>query len=235
MSTPALEITAPSVSRVDWAELGPHIANKWEQGEHITAIAKTGGGKSYLIRHGLMPMCRNDRICVIDCKGDDPTWRGFGTDVTALPRYRVRQGPEHYRLLVHDDRADGRAQVHAAMERMYKQKEWIIVLDETRAVYDSTDPGLGLRGQVERLWLRGRSRELTVIAGTQAPTWVPSSMYSQASHLFIGRILDRRARQRLREIGGNIDVLEHAIASLQPYEFVVVTDYGESLYITKVK
>jgi hypothetical protein len=229
--------TPASVPFVAWSELRRELGGAWDEGQHVSVIAQTGGGKSFLMRHGLMPLCSADRVAVIDCKGDDPTWRGFGERVARIPRYQLfrdDERPEHYRIVTPDDVNDARGQVTDLLRSAYRAGRWIVVLDETRALADPRAPSLGLQPYLDQMWLRGRSRKVTVVAGTQAPRWVPRAMYDQASHLFIGRILDREARKRLREIAGFSDAIEPTVAALGKFDFLYIGDYGDRLAVTRV-
>ena len=102
---------------------------------------------------------------------------------------------------------------------------WTVYLDELRLF---TDPKyLGLAPRVERLWLFGRSRKITVIAGTQAPRWVPAAFYEQSRHHFIFRVQDTRAIKRLGEIGGDVDAIEATVPTLESHEFLYIDPKGQ--------
>lgn len=180
------------------------------------------------------------RNLIIDVKGDDETLEGVGKRVTEVPRndpyLRKRREPDSlwYRLIVHDDWAKAREQVREALARVYRQGDWTIYLDETRNLTDPRVPSLNLRNYVEQIWLRGRSRGVEVVGMTQAPRWVPSSFYDQPSFVWIGRINDERAHQRLREVGGLRKEHLPVIANLQRREFLVVGDGGDYQAITTV-
>jgi hypothetical protein len=73
-----------------------------------------------------------------------------------------------------------------------------------------------------------------MVSMTQAPRWVPSSFYDQPSFVWIGRINDERAHQRLREIGGLKRPHLGIIQKLQRKEFLVVGEGGDYTAITKV-
>jgi hypothetical protein len=223
---------------------------------HVSAVAVTGGGKSFLVRYGLVPLWSDYRVLVLDVKGDDPTYAGFGQVVGAFPQEELQpQQPNSerqriYRLVVPEwEFTTGRRETEGlrrarqvageAMDIAYKQGKWVIVLDETRAITDATSNfGLGLRGVVENIWQRGRSREVTMVACTQQPIWMPSSFYSQPSILYIGRMLEPPT-DHLREIGGDTRLMRQVLPQLRgrrnggPDFLVVERDSGE-MRITKV-
>lgn len=87
-----------------------------------------------------------------------------------------------------------------AMLRCYRDRRWIVDLDEVFTLGE-----LGLTRVMNTLWKNGRSMDTGVWAGTQEPFNVPSSMYRQAQHLFLGGINDKRAHARFAEIVGGFD------------------------------
>ncbi len=175
-------------------------------------------------------------MCVIDVKGDDPTWAGFGKPVKAIPRFHWNnKEPEHYRLIVPEAVDEGKMVVTTALDRMYREGNWVIVVDELRALTDPRPPNLGLQPLLDRVWLRGRSRELTLVAGTQAPRWVPSSFYDQPTHVFISRIRDTDVQKRAREIGGFDRSMDHVLNALPKQDWLYVGDSGDVVMHSKVE
>ena len=232
------------IPRKDWEEVSVDIAKKWKPDDspHHSVICLTGGGKSYLCTRGLLPMRGWRRVLILDVKGDDDTLDGIGRRVRQLPRKDPWKKPwgereaNHlwYRLIVYDDIAKAREQVRNALAHVYKQGDWTVFVDETRHLTDPRPPALNVRAYVEQLWLKGRSRRVEVVGATQAPRWMPSSFYDQPSFVWIGRINDERAHQRLREIGGLKRDHLPVIQRLQKREFLVVGDSGGYTAITRV-
>lgn len=230
------------IPRKNWEEVKFDIYDRWKPKDspHHSIISLSGGGKSYLATRGLLPMRGWRRTLIIDNKGDDETLRDVGKKVRQLPRrdpwIRRRQQPDSlwYRLMVHDDWGKARDQVKDALAHVYRQGDWTVFVDETRNLTDPRVPSLNLRNYVEQIWLRGRSRGVEMVSMTQAPRWVPSSFYDQPSFVWIGRINDERAHQRLREIGGLKRQHLGIIQRLQRREFLVVGDGGDYTAITKV-
>lgn len=225
---------AEPATRVPWDEHLRFMAQAWTPGDHVSVFAQTHAGKSVLVR-ALLVLVRDERIITFDCKGDDPEITG--QPIRRLPRRMGRalslQQKHHYRIVAPDNRAQARAVVGDALNASYAEGDWVVNLDEVRAITDPRDPGLGLAALVERDWIRGRSRRITVIASTQGPRWVPSSMYDQATFVYLSRLLDTRARKRVREIGGDTDRIITAMDSLGKHEFVFLTQDGEHCEIVK--
>lgn len=230
------------IPRKSWQEVKYDIYDMWKPKDspHHSIISLSGGGKSYLATRGLLPMRGWRRALIIDNKGDDDTLRDVGRKVKQLPRsdptFRRRKKPSSrwYRLMVSDDWGKARQQVQDALAQCYRMGDWTIFVDETRNLTDPRVPSLGLRNYVEQIWLRGRSRGVEMVSMTQAPRWVPSSFYDQPSFVWIGRINDERAHQRLREIGGLRREHLPVIQRLQKREFLVVGEGGDYTAITKV-
>lgn len=225
-----------------WEEVKFEIFRRWRPNDapHHSIISLSGGGKSYLATRGLLPMRGWRKTLIIDNKGDDETLRDVGKRVRQLPKrdpiFQDRKEPSHswYRLMVYEDWAKAREQVKDALAHVYRQGNWTVFVDETRNLTDPRIPSLNLRNYVEQIWLRGRSRGVEMVSMTQAPRWVPSSFYDQPSFVWIGRINDERAHQRLREIGGLRRTHLGIIQRLQKREFLVVGDGGDYTAITRV-
>lgn len=225
-----------------WKEVKFDIYKRWrpKDSPHHSIISLSGGGKSYLATRGLLPMRGWRRTLIIDNKGDDETLRDVGRRIRQVPRrdpwLRGKKEADSlwYRLMVHDDWGKAREQVKDALAQCYSQGNWTIFVDECRNLTDPRVPSLNLRSYVEQIWLRGRSRGVEMVSMTQAPRWVPSSFYDQPSFVWIGRINDERAHQRLREIGGLRRQHLGIIQRLQRREFLVVGDGGDYTAITKV-
>lgn len=202
------------IPHAEWGDIYNRVGNLWlpKKTPHHSIIAQTRGGKSYLIGNGILPLIQDEKVLIIDVKGDDPTFAEIGKPVHRIPRQGSRtfwdwmsegKPREHwYRLIVKEDWAEARKQVHQALQTCYREQNWTVVLDETRALTDPRPPGLNLSPMVEQMWLRGGSKGICVVAATQGPRWVPRSFYEQAQFHWIGAVEDEDSQKRLREIGG---------------------------------
>lgn len=208
---------------------------------HHSILGQNGSGKTHLIVHGLLPLCLDDKVCIIDNKGDDPVLRASGAKpVRVLPRELKRATFDDgqpksawYRLVVSDDYGRAQDQVGRALQQMYREGNWVVILDETRAISDPRSPGLGLQPELDRLWLRGRSRNISVIASTQAPRWVPSSFYDQCQFVWCSRIRDERAHQRVMEIGSMTRAHIPLIAKVRKRRWVYMDDEEEETWMAE--
>lgn len=170
------------------------------------------------------------------------------------PDAERQKQPEHYRLIVPDwqwnpsARTDeegfsrARQVVGTALDQTYREGDWVVILDEARALTDVKAPGLNLRGLIIRDWVKGRYKGVTVVALTQSPVEVPGQMYDQATHLYLGHNQDFRRLSRLKEIGGNAKVIEQVVSQLEPGdgqggtrpEFLFLGNKGRTMQIVSV-
>lgn len=211
------------IPQMSWDVVKSRVNQYWQAREapHISIMAQTRAGKSYLVRHGLLPLCRHDRVLFVDVKGNDRTINGLGRPVRRIPTklHRVRQlwrgeQPEDnwFRLVVFDDprRPDiARNQVEDAFMRVRDDGDWVVVLDELRAITDPQAPGLHLKNWYEYFVLRGGSNGIATISCSQEPRWCPGSFYTQSNFYFFSRLEDEATHKRLAEVGSTKAILPH--------------------------
>lgn len=211
------ELVIPQVS---WDDVRRRVNRLWRTREspHHSIVGLTGSGKTYLVRHGLLDMAKWDRVLIVDVKGDDRTLQGLGKPVRHLPGvlYAAKKAIEEekprqnwFRLVTYEAYADAHDQVGEAFDRVYAEGDWIVVIDELRAIVDPRPPGINLRPMWERFMLRGRSRGVGMVNLTQEPRWVPGSFYTQPSFLWLSRVEDEASQKRVAEIGGSRALLPH--------------------------
>lgn len=204
-----------AIPDMGWEAIRSRLAKYWvaREAPHISIMGQTRSGKSYLTRHGIMPLCKWDRVLFVDVKGDDRTLQGLGKPVRSIPskilqsaKRLVRDdepGGNWFRLVTYDDWDRAREQLNEAYSRIYSEGDWVIVHDELRAITDARPPGLRLASHWERFILRGGSKGIATVNLSQEPRWCPGSFYSQGSFYFFSRIEDERAQKRLSEVGSS--------------------------------
>lgn len=230
-----------SIPAKSWNQIIARVDKLWQPqfAPHHSIMGQNGAGKSHLIVHGLLPLVTDDKVLIIDNKGDDPVLNAAGAkSVRHLPRNIRRATMDDgkpksawYQLKVYDDTPRAQDQVGNALRQVYAEGNWIVVLDETRAISDPRSPGLGLQPELDRLWLRGRSRHISVIAATQAPRWVPSSFYDQCQFVWCSRIRDERAHQRIMEIGSMTRAHIPHIARIRKRTWLYMDDEEEETWL----
>lgn len=245
---------AEGVPRLEWVEFARMWAPQLHGGEHITIIASTGDGKTHMIRWGILPLYRRDPVLIIDAKRDQgtlSTYGGCGRVMSRFPgyadrlRFRARRDdspawakdPEVWRLRPAEyrwkpgaktsdrDYQAARRLVGGAIDRVLHEGRWALVVDDVALVTDKDPPGLDLGAPMRAAWKLGRDKLLTVIAATQEPVSVPSEMWSQPSHIFLGGTTDERRYERMGEIGGDRRVIQVVVSRLAKREFLYV--HGE--------
>lgn len=240
--------TVGGIPTVPWSTVQHYVNRAWdpENCPHHALIGLTGSGKTYLGINGILgTMCANDRVLIIDSKGDDKTIGSTGRPVKKIPanpwyvgiNRSKRQEPRAfwYRLVVSDERTEGREQIANALSRVYKEGDWVVYLDETYDITTARAPFYNLAPMMEQIWRKGRSRRVSTISATQQPAWVPRTMYDQASFAWIGRIRDRDRQKRLLDIGGMTKDELPIISGLKRREWLLAADNGEYFAKTTVK
>lgn len=193
--------SVPGVPEVPWASfLADHFI--WRQGEHVSLIGPTGGGKTTL---ALGILHRRRYTVVLASKPRDRTLDAL-TRRGASPRYRrIRSwppGPMDESVILWPESRDlagarrrQQQAFHAAHQAIYQSGAWCIFADDMWFLCNV----LKLGADLEMLYANGRSIGVSVVAGIQRPAHVPLMAYDQATHLFFWRDNDE---SNLRRIGG---------------------------------
>lgn len=227
--------------RIPWDEMYEILDERWHAGQHFAIFSPTEGGKSHLIRHGLLTLWRRYPVLWIRFKARDDTTPGFGTLVDRYPvvermKYRARgrnspawdDDPEHFLLQLpryhFDPHAIGdkseswnhaRRVCGEALDRAFREGGWLVVIDEIQAVNGKRPPALDLESALENCLQRGRTQPLTLIAAAQQPAWNAPSVYDQARWVALGRTLDEARFERIGQLGGSRERIEMVLPTLR--------------------
>ncbi len=214
--------------KVDWATVKKQIGRDWRQGEHVVIIGPTGCGKTTFLTE-LLDMRKH--VMFFGTKVYDDTYnkmlkKGFKryetwdsipawqTRVMLWPKFNTRTSN------VADMYAKQRAAFLPALNRMFHERNWTVVLDELH--YLTNDLRLGK--EIAMYHHQGRSSGLTMVDGFQRPANIPLIVYGSARYAIIWRTkqLDTDAA-RLVEFGGmnKREMLENMM-DLERYEFIMV-------------
>lgn len=245
------------VERVPWPEHFAYLEENWstvdEHGrpsaQHCSIFAPTEGGKTHLIRRGILPLWQKYPVLWLLYTPKDatiggmarkvkqyPTWDArlryasrpvdspkWETDpewfVLTLPRFKWSPDMRRYK---NPEWVRARTIAGQAIDRAFRDGGWVLVIDEVRAFTDSDEPSLALTSVLENAWQRGRKQPLTIIGATQQPANAPGSMYDQPRHVYLGQTLDTGRYQRISEIGGNTELIKRILPTLGPREFLYV-------------
>lgn len=235
------ELDQEPVPRLEWEEVADYLGEEWHAGQHVAIFAPTEGGKSHLIRYGLLPFWRRYPVLWVRFKQRDDSTADFGTRIDRYPvlertKYRLRRrdsdawedDPEWYLLQLGAYRFDAAAPQdkssawrHArgvcgeAMDRAFREGGWVLVIDEIRAITGNRPPALDLEPTLENCLQRGRTQPITVITASQQPAWNAPSVYDQARFVALGRTLDEARFERIGQLGGDRERIEAVLPTLK--------------------
>lgn len=201
------------------------LSDPFERNAHQVVYGTTGSGKSYLIRHGILPIWPYARTVILDVKsGRDRTWQDYGAPVEELPPAfaHLGDGPAkmRYRLIVR--RADAKQQIRRLLEQVRDEGHCVLVIDESRSVTEREQIGLG--SLVENLILEGRGLGITLIMGAQSTAWAVSALKDQPSAFWIGRQRHQKQAMELATIAGYGRELVPTISAIPPRHWL----YGDA-------
>jgi hypothetical protein len=207
----------------------------------MTIMGQTRSGKSYLVRHGILPLCKWDRVLILDAKGDDPTLQGLGKPVSRIPVFmrgmkrlmrEDRPRDNWYRLKIVRGWEAAHDQVGEALERVYREGDWIVVVDELRHLVDTRPPGIKLRDPWEELMMRGGSRGICMVNLSQEPRWLPSTFYTQGSFYWFSRLEDERVQSRICEVGSSKALLPH-LQSIPKRKWIMMDNLDDDRFFAR--
>lgn len=222
-----------------WPRVQNYVNSLWdpEQIPHHSIVAQTRGGKTFLATEGILkPMCKYDRVLIVDTKGDDPSLQ-VGQPVKRIPkntwytgmgRRRDKPYEKWYRVIAPKNRQSAHDMIGEVLDNCYDEGEWVIYIDELWEVTGKFhEDGLDLGGIMSRLWRKGGYRHVSVVSGTQTPVAVPRLFYDQAGFAWIGAIRDEDRQKRLLEIGGISKKDLPVLSTLKRRQWLLCADGGE--------
>lgn len=180
----------------------------WKQDQHITLIGTTGCGKTTL---ELDLIEAREYVIFLGTKEEDDTQEQLGP-----LGFRIARSPKDisldisHRWVLHPGKMKKpgektrdainrlREFYQEALSYTFEQTSWAVIIDEGRFICDY----LGLKDEVQLLYLQGRSQHNSVVMGTQRPRWVPIEAFDAATHLFFFKDNDLGNIQRISELAG---------------------------------
>lgn len=210
----------------------------YEAGQHVTVLAPSGGGKTYMAQQLLEKTITTELTAVmLVMKPRDSTVQSYATrnklrivrdwpptGGNAMARV-FREKPKGWVLWPREtgdpDLDDERHEAifRRAIRERYRKGQTIIFADETYSLEKEMDLGKDLN----RVWTKGRSMGTGLWAASQRPRHISLWAY-QSHHLFIGKDPDVQSQKRLAEIGGGIDpdAVLATMDKLERYEFIYI-------------
>lgn len=206
----------------------------WRQGEHVSLIGPTGGGKTTL---ALEILPRREWAVAIGTKPKDDTLEALVRQPGWVRQREFKPTARTKKIVLWPKATALRSQKHQAevlsqaFDDIFAMHNWCIFADEVRYLCKS----LGMQPLCESMWLQGRSIGISFVTATQRPAHVPLEMYSQATHVFLWQDSDRYNLRRLGEIGGvNTAAVVHTVPTLERHEVLYVDTRTRLLVRTRV-
>jgi hypothetical protein len=213
---------AERAPRVPWQDF---ITDRfhWRHGEHVAMIGPTGQGKTTLLRY-VLP--KHPYVVIFATKPRDRSMNQFmaqgyeridrwrSVDPKTMPRRILWPDATH----LHSEQQQA-ATFRDAMARIYREGAWTVAIDELWFIINK----LGLGSEVKTYLLQARALDISLVAATQRPYWVPSEVYDQSTHLFFWRDNDARNQRRLAEINNaDSEVIRDIVSVLEAHQFLYV-------------
>ena len=233
------------------------LKDVWEyrDGEHVSFVGPTGSGKTYLAYQLLGVSTSKERPgVVLVMKPRDATVTTFAKRshyriVRVWPPTPSIWAPRHppgfvvWPAHTHNIRMDNLTHYRvfaATLRDVYAQgakgQKTITFADEVYSLINEIpapskeDPGLD--ELLIRQWSKGRSLDAGLWGATQRPAWVPQWMYSEVQHIFLARVIDRRAQQRFGEISGvDQDTVVSVVSKLPRYHWLYIRQEDQTMCV----
>ena len=219
------------INRISWAEFEQQF--RWAQGEHVAGIAPTGAGKTTLLKN-LLPYRKYNII--FGTKPDDDLYRqilkmGFvrheNFDDIKPWENNILLWVKQRRTISETIEAQREAFRHA-LNSIVLQKGWTIWIDEAKYLSQM----LGLKNELTYCVEQLRSIKSTVFCGAQRPAFLPPSVLSGASHIFLWKTTDRNDLEKLSDIGGlDANLVRNEAKGLGNHEFIYIKSRGTSSHL----
>lgn len=209
--------------RVPWDKFYRQIF-QWGKGEHVGLIGPTGQGKTTMLT-ALLPL--HHFVAVLATKPRDKTMDNLiRHGYTKYEKWPVMADPKEFpkRVIWPDATRLDSEQLQKtvfsdAMARIYRIGNWTVAIDE---LWWFTNV-LGMGDIIKTYYLQARSLDISLIAGTQRPAWVPREMYTSCTHLFFWRANDETDLRSLSGIGfKSSTIIREVVSNLDMYEALYI-------------
>jgi hypothetical protein len=222
-----------TIPTVAWSEF--QRAFRWRQGEHLTAIAPTGAGKTTLFKE-LTPLRKYNLF--FGTKVHDRTYnelmrKGFAR-VQSIDDVRnwdnqVMLWPKPGKTIT-ETIYKQRNTFLKAMDVIARQGGWTLWVDEAKYLSEFLKLKTELTFALEQL----RSLDSTVVTGAQRPSFIPPSVLSNSTHVFLWKTTYDDDAKRLADIGGiDAKLVAQTAKTLNDHEFLYIRARGTNSQIVR--
>lgn len=218
------DTTVPSVTpTVLWGDFYPWFLEQWEQGQHVTMVGPTGWGKTVLATEIL---ALRSYLVAFGVKGKDQSMDRMIRDL-GLTRMQTWNPDIADRICLWPDikgagknhRQKQREVFLRAIDSIFRMGAWCTYFDEVVYLAET----LNLDDELKFLLNQGRSDNISVVAATQRPAFIPLAFYDMATHLFLWKYNDARNVARVAELTGTAaPVVRQEVMELPKYEFIYI-------------
>jgi hypothetical protein len=223
------------VSFIPWRQFDRDV--QFDQGDHITLVGRTKSGKTTLAVGGLLPHFTWSVVMATKVKDDKlyAPLEAQGFVMSANPALDAKRHPKiiFKPPLKGATKADKEQQAEMFRQVLgvaFAEGGWAIYMDEVRYLSDN----MGLKTELETLWLQGRSLGITMIAATQNPVSIPRVAFDQVEHLFFWRQTEReRVKQMADMAGSEAATVKSVVPRLPQHEALYVHPADDRMYRTK--
>lgn len=229
-----------TIERVGWSEFLERF--DWQQGEHVTLVGPTGGGKTELLTKILE---RRQYVLLFGTKPEDDTLRrltrrggGFKLvrrweDVPAvIPKSGTLRVVLWPKFTKPEHVYDQAVELDKAMRAAFTERHWCLVADELHYACVT----LGLSKLIDMMWTQGRAIGISMVGACQRPRWVPLFAFSQATHLFLWRTNDEDDLKRLGGLGGlSSREIRATVAAIDRHDVLYLNTRTGQMLITNTR
>lgn len=208
------------IESLSWEEFQPQF--QWAQGDHVTLVGPTKSGKTTLARQilqrrkyavALITKNRDSSVDAFEKEGWN-VFRDWAPVPKVHPKVLLKPGLKNAR-----DKGKQRKAFRRCLDNIFMAGGWCVYSDEVRYITKT----LQLAGEMELLWLQGRSNKVSVVVALQRPFYVPQEAYSQATHLFLWNDTEKRNLERLSELNSvNSAIVREQVVKLTRHEVLYV-------------
>lgn len=219
--TRRLATLSNSAPRIPWDKFVKQL--HWKQGEHFSLIGPTGLGKTTMLMN-LLPL--HPYVVVFATKPRDSSMdKLINAGYLKMERWRSLDPKEYPRrvlwpnAMAMDSRELQKDVFHHAFEKIYREGNWTVALDETWWI----DNELNLGSDIKVYLLQARSLGISLLAATQRPAWVPRELYTSSTHLMFWRTNDETDLRSISGIGWrSAEIIKSTVADLDLFQVLYV-------------